>query len=66
MLTKSSNVKLELINTLGNQITKIVENNFNEGWQTINLNTSGLSDGIYYCKMTVNSNTITKKLIVSH
>ena len=65
-LIKPSNVKLEIINILGNNVMPGYECYLGEGWQTINVNTSSLTDGIYFCKMTVNSKTISKKLIVSH
>lgn len=64
-LDKTSKVKLEITDMLGNEIATLIENSLNEGWQSVPFNTSNLSTGIYFYKLTVDSKSVTKKLIIS-
>jgi len=59
-------VKLTLINVLGQQVMDVANTAFNAGEQKINLNVSGLSEGIYYLRLqTDNSPDSFQKLVVS-
>jgi len=64
-LEKNSNVKLELLDMLGNTLSIIANKDFNEGWQHIAFNTSEFKPGIYLYRVTVNSKPLVKKLIIS-
>lgn len=64
-LEKSSKVKLEITDMLGNEIASLIDTSLNEGWQRVSFNTSDLSTGIYFYKLTVDSKSVTKKLIIS-
>jgi hypothetical protein len=50
---------------LGNEITVLLDKSLNEGWQSVSFNTAYLSTGIYFYKLTVDSKSVTKKLIIS-
>jgi|JI10StandDraft_1071094.scaffolds.fasta_scaffold07089_6 hypothetical protein len=65
-LDKLTKVKIEIINTLGNYLNVLSEDNLMEGWHNIPFTTSNLPAGIYFYKITIDSKSITKKLIISH
>ena len=64
-LDKTSKVKLEITDMLGNEINTLIDKNLNEGWQRVLFNTSNLTTGIYFYKLSVDSKSVTKKLIIS-
>ncbi|MCX6155452.1 MAG: T9SS type A sorting domain-containing protein [Candidatus Kapabacteria bacterium] len=56
-----ANVSLELFNSMGQKITNILDNHFqNTGFHSMGINTGNLSAGAYYVKMTANGQTVTK------
>ena len=48
-----------------NEINTLIDKSLNEGWQRVSFNTSNLTTGIYFYKLTVDSKSATKKLIIS-
>jgi len=64
-LETAAKVKLEVIDMLGNYTSVLADRNLNEGWHNLPFNTNGLSAGIYFYKITVDNNSVTKKLIIS-
>ncbi len=65
-LDNVSKINVELFDMLGNCLPILNNEILNIGWQNINFNTSNLSDGIYIYKVSVDSKSVTKKLIVTH
>ncbi len=57
----NSSFNLSIYNSLGEEIKSIKVNN-----NTINLNLSEFNSGVYYCKLTVNETTFTKKIVIKH
>jgi hypothetical protein len=64
-LDNASKVKLEITDMLGNEIAPLLNKSLNDGWQSVTFNTSVLPTGIYFYKLTVDSKSVTKKLIIS-
>jgi hypothetical protein len=64
-LDSPAKVTLEVIDVFGNAIVLMSNKNLAEGWQNVPFNTSGLSSGIYFYKVTVNSTSASKKLIIA-
>ncbi|MEO6303628.1 MAG: T9SS type A sorting domain-containing protein, partial [Bacteroidia bacterium] len=65
ILEQAGKTKLELIDRLGKVVSIIEDKKLNEGRHTIPFNTSILSPGIYFYKITTESGSATKKLIIS-
>lgn len=62
-LPKYSSVKLEIVDMLGNLTEVIAEQSMNSGPHELNWNSEKLPSGIYFCKMTINGNSVIKKLL---
>jgi hypothetical protein len=65
-LEKPSKVKLELINLLGDCLSVLLDSDLGEGWHNTPFTVSNLSKGIYFYKITIDSKSFTKKLIISN
>ncbi|MBI5402520.1 MAG: T9SS type A sorting domain-containing protein [Ignavibacteriae bacterium] len=67
-IPSNSNVKISLYDMSGKEVKTLVNSNQSAGFYTIQLNANDLSSGVYFYKMTANSNgntiAITKKLSV--
>lgn len=63
-LNNSSVVKLAIFDLMGQEIELLVNENQQAGRYDYKLDTSDLTDGIYYCKLKTPSSTKTIKLIV--
>ena len=60
-------VIVNVYDVLGNMVSTLSQSNdFEKGNNTINLNTSNLSNGIYYISLVVNGAKETKKLIINN
>jgi hypothetical protein len=60
-------VTVTVYDVLGNMVSTLSQSNdFEKGNNTINLNTSNLSNGIYYISLVVNGAKETKKLIINN
>ena len=66
-LNAKANTKIELIDVLGKKIMEVNNANQTEGDYTIQISKQdlGLYNGIYFVKVSVDNNTITKKLIIT-
>lgn len=60
----ASRVKLTLYNSLGQIVKTLEETEKPAGYHSVVFNGSGLSSGIYFCRLTAGSNSETKKLIL--
>lgn len=65
-LKSLSNVKIELYNVVGNKVLEIFNNQLNSGDKNIQFNTSDLTNGIYFVKVSVADRIKILKLIVSN
>jgi photosystem II stability/assembly factor-like uncharacterized protein len=63
-IPESGNVKLEVYNSLGEEVATLVSDYKEAGNYKINFYAAGLSNGIYYYRITSNSFTEIKKMIL--
>ena len=61
---KYGDYKLEIYNSLGQVIEKFCYLSLNPGHHKLNFNSSSLSSGVYYYKLSSNNNTITKSMVL--
>ena len=61
-LSKSSTVQILVFDILGKEIMQVLNKNQNGGEYKLNVNTENLSNGIYFVKMIVNGEQLTRKL----
>ena len=65
-LTSNKQVKLTMLNMLGEEIMELTNTQFNAGEHIINMNASKLADGVYYFRLQTNDGPDTfKKVIVT-
>jgi uncharacterized delta-60 repeat protein len=64
-LEQNSEVKIELINSNGQAVTKITDTYFPAGKHEINWNTENLPTGIYYLRFTANDATSNSKVVIA-
>lgn len=64
-LKKSSDVKITLLNSLGQQIKILkTENNLNAGTHILSFSTSDLDMGVYLCNFEADKKSVIKKIII--
>jgi hypothetical protein len=63
-LPERSDIRLVLVNILGNVVKEIASGNYGAGEHRIKLDASGLSSGIYFYRLEAGSFSSTKKLIL--
>jgi hypothetical protein len=63
-LNKTQNVSLVVYNLLGQQVLNLVNDRLESGQHKINVNAANLASGIYLYKLTTNSQSLTKKMIL--
>ncbi|MCW8961152.1 MAG: T9SS type A sorting domain-containing protein, partial [Ignavibacteriaceae bacterium] len=63
-IPESGNVKLEVYNSLGEEVSVLVDEYKEAGNYKINFNAGELSSGIYYYKLTTNNYSSIKKMIL--
>jgi hypothetical protein len=63
-LNKTQNVSLVVYNLLGQQVLNLVNDRLESGQHRINVNAANLASGIYLYKLTTNSQSLTKKMIL--
>jgi Secretion system C-terminal sorting domain len=66
LLESKSQVKVTILNTVGQEVAAIFNEKQNVGEQQININTSALQNGIYFVKVAVDGKAQIKKLIVNN
>ena len=62
-LVKAAMVKAFIVDVLGNELEVLTSKNMNSGSQQLTWNSSGYANGIYFCKVTVDGNTATQKIV---
>jgi beta-N-acetylhexosaminidase len=60
----SSRVVVEVYNTIGQLITRLVEEDQIAGYHTVVLDGSGLAGGVYFCRVTAGPRAETRKLLL--
>jgi len=63
-LPKSGNVVLRLFDNLGKEVSTLINSDLNAGYYEFEYNNSDLSSGIYYYRITTDSYTETKKMVL--
>jgi hypothetical protein len=63
-LPKESSVKLDVYNTLGQLITTLVNAKQSIGYHAVEFDASGLGSGIYFCKLTTEGISLTRKMML--
>jgi hypothetical protein len=63
-LTNSENIKVEILNTLGQKVATVTNMDYSSGKHNININTTNLQAGYYICKITAGNSSVTKTMLV--
>ncbi len=63
-LNKSSNIKLNIYNVLGQRVINIADGYFNSGEHSINWNAAAYPSGVYYYELKTDSQRFIKKMIL--
>lgn len=63
-LTKTAKVRLEVFNSLGQNIAKILNKTLPQGRNNVSLNTSNMSKGIYFVNLIIDEKLSTEKLVI--
>jgi len=58
----SSNVSLKIFNTLGQEVSTLINQNMESGTHTINFDASQLNSGIYFCRLDAGSYSEVRKM----
>lgn len=64
-LAKNENVSIEITDMLGQVVRTVSKGELNNGAHNYNFSRDGLSNGVYFVKLKVGTETITKKLILN-
>jgi hypothetical protein len=64
-ISKSSSVEVTINSITGQQVKVVNYGYMSEGQHKLNLNCENLTAGAYFCKVTINGKSVTKKLIVN-
>jgi len=64
ILPSNSNVSLKVFNTLGQEVSELVNENLQPGKYSVDFNASKLSSGIYFYKLTANGLIQIKKMLL--
>ena len=63
-LSQVSNVELKVFDTLGREVTTLVNNKVNAGYHEYTFDASGLSSGVYFYELRTNENRFIKKMLL--
>ena len=63
-MPERTNIKLEILNTLGNDVATLVNSKQAAGAYNVTFNAGDLSPGIYYREITTDKETVTKKMLL--
>ena len=68
-LSESNNVKLEVMDLLGNTVAVVLNDNlaagtYNQSWNGMDINGNSLSNGNYIYKLTAGNKSVTSKLTI--
>lgn len=64
-LKSAANVSIDIFTLMGQHVKSVVSNNFAAGEHAVDVNLSGMSQGVYFVNMTSNGVTVTKKLTIT-
>lgn len=62
----TSQVKVQLVNAIGQVVQTQAAENLNSGKQVINIDVSELPEGLYFANLEINGEKVTKKIMVTH
>lgn len=65
-VTKQSHVKISLYNDKGELVSDLVNENLSEGLYDLTCITQDLKEGLYFIKLDLEDNSITKKIVIKH
>lgn len=66
-INENHSLNINMYDMLGNLVKVLAaEKEFSKGAQMLNINTSDLSNGIYYISLDINGNKETKKVVITH
>ena len=63
-IPKSSYIRLVVFNSLGQRVAELVNEAQNSGWHVAHFDGTGLSSGIYFCRLEASGYLDTKKLLL--
>jgi hypothetical protein len=63
-LPEASIVRVEVYNSLGQQVAVLVDGHMNAGYHQLSFNATGLSSGVYLYKITTPNYSMTKKMLL--
>lgn len=63
-ITEASNVKLQVINILGQVVTTLVNEQMPAGYHSVNWNAADMTSGVYFYRLTSNKNSVVKKMLL--
>jgi hypothetical protein len=63
-LATPGNVRISILDALGRQVYDARDAGSGAGQQSVSVNLSGFTPGIYYCRMETNDNSVTRKLLI--
>lgn len=64
-LPKSSMVRLSVYDILGRQVSVLVNEKKEAGVHEVKFDAAGLSSGVYFCRMTVGSFMMSRKMLLT-
>jgi len=65
-LANDEQVKITVVDAQGREVMKSVQKNFKAGSQVVDLNTSGLVDGLYFIRVSYNTENSVLKMMIIH
>jgi hypothetical protein len=65
VLPTTGNVKLTVVDMLGNTVSNLVNSTFNAGTHNVSVDASNLSSGVYFYTLEVNGYKLTRSMIVA-
>lgn len=64
VLDNRQKVKIDIYDILGNQVLNVAEEIFNEGENRVTINSSGLSSGVYFYRLSTSEGFSTRKMLL--
>ncbi|HZY25645.1 MAG TPA: T9SS type A sorting domain-containing protein [Bacteroidales bacterium] len=64
-ISKSSSVEVTISSITGQQVKVVNYGYMSDGQHKLNINSENMTAGVYFCKVTINGKSVTKKLIVN-
>ena len=64
VIPQSSHVRLAVFNSLGQLVREVVNERQDHGWHTARFDGTGLSSGVYFCRLEAGGSSDTRKLLL--